>query len=252
MTHADPYELATIAAGGAIDAALRAHLDSCAECRLALQEWQSTVTDPSDDDLPSPGVWRRIHESLGMSAETADDPLRRGADSVKASPHTPTRRRPRSGSRRRPPAARRGVWIAAVAAATVVSVTIGVIIGVRIGAPSAPQAPTVVAKATLAPFPGWDDTGQAIVEQTAAGERYLTVVLTGSVPDGDVREVWLMRSDLKALISLGLLEKRTGRFAVPVGIDLAQYDIVDVSAEPVDGNPAHSGDSIVRGALAPS
>ncbi len=139
-----------------------------------------------------------------------------------------------------------------LAAATVASVIVGVLIGIRIGTPAAPLSPTVVAKATLAPFPGWDDTGHAVVEKTSSGGRYLTVALPGSVPEGSVREVWLMRSDLKALISLGLLETRTGRFALPADIDLAQYDIVDVSAEPVDGNPAHSGDSIVRGALTAS
>jgi hypothetical protein len=64
-----------------------------------------------------------------------------------------------------------------------------------------------------------------------------------------VREVWLIRSDASGLVSLGLLDGPSGRFTVPSGIDLADYPIVDVSAEPVDGEPAHSGDSIVRGEL---
>ena len=38
---------------------------------------------------------------------------------------------------------------------------------------------------------------------------------------------------------------------VPAGIDPAQFALVDVSREPVDGEPAHSGDSIVRGLLEP-
>lgn len=36
---------------------------------------------------------------------------------------------------------------------------------------------------------------------------------------------------------------------IPDGINIARYDLVDISAEPFDGNPAHSGDSIVRGQL---
>ena len=32
-------------------------------------------------------------------------------------------------------------------------------------------------------------------------------------------------------------------------VDLARFSVVDVSAEPLDGDPTHSGDSIVRGAL---
>ena len=50
-------------------------------------------------------------------------------------------------------------------------------------------------------------------------------------------------------MSLGLLEGASGRFVVPDGIDLDEFTLVDVSAEPVDGDPAHSGDSIVRGEL---
>ena len=33
------------------------------------------------------------------------------------------------------------------------------------------------------------------------------------------------------------------------GVDLDEYSIVDISVEPIDGDPAHSGDSIVRGQL---
>jgi hypothetical protein len=36
---------------------------------------------------------------------------------------------------------------------------------------------------------------------------------------------------------------------VPAGIDTGEYDLVDISEEPYDGDPTHSGDSIVRGQL---
>jgi hypothetical protein len=36
---------------------------------------------------------------------------------------------------------------------------------------------------------------------------------------------------------------------VPDGVDTAEFPVVDVSAEADDGDPAHSGDSIVRGTL---
>ena len=48
----------------------------------------------------------------------------------------------------------------------------------------------------------------------------------------------------------GLLEGSEGTFPLPAGVDLSEYSVVDVSREPSDGDPAHSGDSIVRGALA--
>ena len=79
--------------------------------------------------------------------------------------------------------------------------------------------------------------------------RTIVVDLDAPVPSGDVREVWLIRSDASGLVSLGLLDGSTGRFVVPDGIDVDEFNLVDVSAEPVDGDPAHSGDSIVRGEL---
>jgi hypothetical protein len=41
----------------------------------------------------------------------------------------------------------------------------------------------------------------------------------------------------------------SGTFEVPAGLQLADFPVVDVSDEPLDGNPAHSTVSIVRGTL---
>ncbi len=68
-------------------------------------------------------------------------------------------------------------------------------------------------------------------------------------PSGDgFYEVWLLGADAGA-VALGVLESGTGRFPVPAGVDLADYATVDVSLEPLDGDPAHSTDSVARGAL---
>jgi hypothetical protein len=32
-------------------------------------------------------------------------------------------------------------------------------------------------------------------------------------------------------------------------VDVGEYPVVDVSIEPTDGDPAHSGNSVVRGTL---
>jgi hypothetical protein len=45
------------------------------------------------------------------------------------------------------------------------------------------------------------------------------------------------------------MNSSSGRFDVPAGLDLSGYPIVDISDEPLDGNPAHSSVSIVRGTL---
>ena len=52
------------------------------------------------------------------------------------------------------------------------------------------------------------------------------------------------------MVSLGTLADGSGSFTVPEGIDTTQYRTVDISDEPPDGNPAHSGISLVRGTFA--
>ena len=113
----------------------------------------------------------------------------------------------------------------------------------------------MLAEAELDPLPEWaGSTGDARVEEAKGGGRDLVVTTSGGARAGGYREVWLISRDLisrdlTALVSLGVLEGNTGTFAIPAGVDLADYPIVDVSQEPLDGNPAHSGDSILRGTV---
>ena len=48
--------------------------------------------------------------------------------------------------------------------------------------------------------------------------------------------------------SLGALEGDE-RFVVPDGLAIDEFPLVDVSIEPIDGNPAHSSKSVLRGEL---
>ena len=108
----------------------------------------------------------------------------------------------------------------------------------------------MLATATLEPLPGWQATGSAVVETSPDGSRVLVVDLSKSMTAPDAfQEVWLLTPDVSGLVSLGNLDGATGRFDLPAGLDLTKYSVVDVSQEALDGNPAHSGDSIVRGAL---
>jgi anti-sigma-K factor RskA len=59
-------------------------------------------------------------------------------------------------------------------------------------------------------------------------------------------EVWLIDSQVKGMISLGPFHGN-GDYVIPSGVDPAKFPIVDVSLEPSDGVPTHSGVSIVRG-----
>jgi hypothetical protein len=60
--------------------------------------------------------------------------------------------------------------------------------------------------------------------------------------------VWLINPSVTELVSLGPL-RADGDYDVPPGVDAAEFPIVDISDEPVDGDPSHSGDSVLRGQL---
>jgi hypothetical protein len=64
-------------------------------------------------------------------------------------------------------------------------------------------------------------------------------------------ELWLMTRQGDGLVSLGPVAERA-RVALPATIDAERFSVVDISREPVDGNPAHSTDSVLRGELRPA
>ena len=110
----------------------------------------------------------------------------------------------------------------------------------------------IIAQAPLDALPDWPDaSGQATIETAPDGTRQ-AVISVDAPPSADgYREVWLIAEDLSSLTSLGVLEGSQGRFDIPDDLDLAAFPLVDVSQEPLDGDPTHSGDSIVRGSLTP-
>jgi anti-sigma-K factor RskA len=89
------------------------------------------------------------------------------------------------------------------------------------------------------------------VLSTADDRRDLTVEVAGlTAATNTFYEVWLLAPDASRLVSLGLLQPgQAATFELPADLDLAEYPVVDVSLEPMDGDPAHSSDSVVRGTL---
>ena len=109
--------------------------------------------------------------------------------------------------------------------------------------------PEIISEARLDGFPTWAGAqGEAMLERVDGHDR-VVVDLTASVPDDGYREVWLLTSDASDLISLGVLDGSSGSFDIPDDVDLSRFTVVDISQEDVDGDPGHSGDSIVRGTL---
>ena len=243
MSHIDPERLALFALGEpGVTPQETEHLADCSVCvdelaalRHAAVAGRATV----DVELESPPevVWERITAELSLGSVTAPDAGQPDAEPDAAASPEPAPR----------PAPRRRAWRSWALAASFVLIA-G--IGLSVWAFSQRPAETEVAQATLAAFPDHADAeGSAIVEERSDGSLELRVALNADAAPDSFREVWLITADASALISLGVLEGREQAFAIPGDVDLRDYVLVDVSQEPADGNPEHSGDSIVRGEL---
>lgn len=256
MSHLDPEQLALLALGEPVASDdERAHLAACPACAAEVKEMAHaamvarTTMEEGALEQPSAEVWARIHDDLSLSPDVAADPLGAqapapvapaavGPDAAGPGAEGSGRVRQRRSSGR--------VW--ALAASLVLVAAGGAIAWTLV---SSNLASTPVATAELEAFPDHQGAaGTAEVSEDGEGVRALTVTLDGAGGGADdYREVWLIRNDGEALISLGVLEADSGTFSIPSGVDLTEYDLVDISVEPVDGDPAHSGDSIVRGQL---
>lgn len=282
MQHLDPESLSLLALGEELGDDAAEHLRSCAGCAAEYASLRRAVVaaKPGPDaaalESPGPQVWAGIHSALGLSAAVAADPLGSPASSDSRPPSpapaqtqppqqpqqgeiqppqpaagapTPLPSREERAERKREPRGgsgwirRPGVWLAAAASTALLAA--GVFWSVQQNQP----AVTPLAQAELAPVDQHSATGSARVVETKDGQRTLEVQVDKNEARG-YQEVWLIAPDLSRLVSLGVMTSESGTFSVPAGLDLGEYPIVDVSDEPVDGNPAHSSVSIVRGTLA--
>ncbi|MFG2036716.1 anti-sigma factor domain-containing protein [Dactylosporangium sp. NPDC048998] len=95
-------------------------------------------------------------------------------------------------------------------------------------------------------------SGYACV-RTVDGERRLIVRAEGMPVQADSDyEAWLLdeTGPTGRMEALGVLGKGPNlALAVPATVDLSRYNIIDISAEPHDGKPTHSGRSMLRGKL---
>lgn len=254
--HSDPDELAMLALGEEVPAAVTEHLATCAECAAELEslaEAAALIRSARGEELVAApeSVWAGISNELGLASSPVEET--RTAPEVLSAPPEDSSGTAESeegvvvdlASRR---SSRPWTWIAAAAAAGVVVGGVGASWIDRLG-PAEPE-PAVVAQAPLDPLPAWTGaSGKAVVHEGPDGSRTLVLDVTGEVPENGFREVWLIDREVTRLVSIGVLEGPQGSFVIPSGIDLSDFAVVDVSQEDFDGDPAHSGDSIVRGVL---
>lgn len=238
MSHADPEQLAGLAldpTDGPAD--VREHAETCPDCAALLAAFTGARRRTGADALVPPPPELRTQVLTQV----------RSGDAPPVPPPV-----------RAEPAPRRGVplWLAGVAAA--LALLAGVGLG-RLGTgtdetPEAVDPPadtgTVVAATPLTALDSDAERGEASAVQT---DDTFTIRVSASElgDEPGVHEVWLINVDGERMISIGLLASGDeGEFAVPMDLIGEGYRIVDISVEPDDGDPTHSGVSIARGELA--
>jgi hypothetical protein len=258
MSHCDPTTLALVALGEDIDAADAGHLERCEQCLTEAAELTEVVTLGREAPLeltPAPDhVWAGISAELGLRGapdgsmagrvlalpSPAPVPVAATAPPVADATVVPLR------PRRRPL-----LGVAAVAAAAGALVGGGLVwAAVDSGGQPVGVQQQLVAQAVLDPLS--DDVaqpGQAEVLDTPDGQ-VIRVDATGLPPRDGFYEVWLIDEGVTKLLALGALPAGSvGTFTVPPGVSIEDFPLVDISLEPLDGDPTHSKQSLMRGVL---
>jgi hypothetical protein len=240
MSHPDDEQLADAALGiDELTPGVHQHLDRCQECARTTAELRRTAVLLAGADSaavlrahgewesPPPRVWDRIATAVAGDVPGVGQIGRRGVDQ-------PTRQRGRAWP-----------WVVGLAAAGLVA---GLLTGRAVWDEAVPSA-RPIAQAELDTLDTQQRLGEATVVRTDSGVQ-LEVATTSALDQGDgYLEVWLINSDGKRMVSIGVLDAKTGQF--PISQDLLDqgYVVVDISREGFDDRPEHSGDSLLRGTL---
>ncbi|MET7437186.1 anti-sigma factor domain-containing protein [Streptomyces sp. NPDC004082] len=265
MTHVDEEALVLIALGelpATSDDEL--HLQSCSVCQAEVESYRRVVTAArtpqlDEDDLiqPPAQLWADITAELSLSEDAFtefpaanEEPHailtgeREGdGHAVHASASTDT---PATAQRRR--VRRRARFSVALAAcAALLGAGAGsTITWWALRTDSTTTTPSAKPLDSLRPA----STGYASLRGTQA-HRTLAIEVKGLPDTTGYFEVWLMNRSHTKLVSMGVLNADgQATLPVPKNIDLREYSVVDVSVQPYNGKPDHSGKSIVRGPYA--
>jgi hypothetical protein len=280
VPHCTPEQLALAALREPLPPADTAHLETCAVCQADVTSLRRGVDALAVPQLAAPGaavppppsVWAAIAAATGVGtaprpevvagaapAPPATAPAPPAAEPVPVPP-TPAPAPPTSVPdpvpAPPPPAApatvtplrpRRSRLLLAAAAALVVGVGVGagaVALGGR------DDDGIAVAAAALDPLDDSGASGEARVLERDDGSRALRLDLSAADLEDGFYEVWLLDAAVENLVSLGVVQGGDEvTLELPPALDLGEYPTVDVSVEPLDGDPSHSGVSVARGTL---
>ncbi|MHA7272783.1 anti-sigma factor domain-containing protein [Arthrobacter sp. TMT4-20] len=245
MQHLDPGTLSMAALDEPLDTDSQVHLDGCDACASEVRELNGVVLAARGDitaaplESPDSQVWAAIHQELGLQPALSTDPLTSPSpvqDTAPVSELSQLRAEKRTFTPK--------FLIAAVAAGVLTGAgAVWAVQQVR-----AEAAPDIVAQSQLDPLAGFTAGGSASVSTSDDGVRTLQITVTEDQADG-YQEVWLIAPDLQQMYSLGVIGGGTSSLVIPDNVDLVAFPIVDVSDEPLDGDPLHSGVSVLRGTL---
>jgi hypothetical protein len=261
VQHCDPDELALAAFDEQLSAEDAAHLADCAECQREVASLRRSVdvlavpelAAPGQAIAPPPQVWAAIAAATAVNVSPREEAVARGVDAPAPGP-TESAGHELAGSDAgsatvvpigsRSPRRSAARWLPLAAA-----VLVGGFIGA--GAVAVTQngaGGAVVAQAGLDPLPEQNASGSAEVRESR-GVRELRVDLDLPELDDGYYEVWLLQTDAQRMVPVGVVQRGATVLPLPADLDLAAYPLVDVSVEPLDGDPTHSGVSVVRGEL---
>ena len=267
MEHPTPPQLAQLALGER-DVRVAAHVADCARCTAELErlaEVEQALAEPDEAPMPAAPapeqLWEGVAAELGLGEATSGEES--GASDA-APPDEAEAPSPVTSLEQAPSRRNRVLALASAAALVIV---VGVAAAAVVLLPEDPEPePVVAAEATLEPLDDQPAPARASLvhvqdpadepdaeapepDAVAPGERRLRLDIA-ELPEHDgYFELWLLddEDEPTALLSLGPLTSET---ELPPDLDLDAYPVVDISREAYDGDPAHSGDSVLRGRLA--
>jgi anti-sigma-K factor RskA len=228
----DPAETARFEAALERDAALRAEVERLRPVVTRL------------DALPSE-AWAEVEPPPLREPWAAAESPAAGTPAPATGGESPVRRGPAAGaapSRRR--RSRRLVLRPAIAAlAATALLAAGTGLGVLLD-----RDPQPATRLVLSPLDPADPQARGRVG-VASDRVSLRVSGLQPTPEGQFYELWLLGAD-DQLIGLGAFrvdENGTATLRLPLPVDPERFRYFDISLEPGDGDPGHSGVSVLRG-----
>jgi hypothetical protein len=246
VQHCTPEQLALAALREPLPADDAAHLAGCERCRAEVASLQRAVDAVAVPQLAAPGpsvpppprVWEAIAAATGVSATPSSAPAPEEPPAAPEEPPAQVAEVLPFRSRRRP--------VFLVAAAVVAGAAVGAGAVAVLSDRDDGEAVTAVA---LDPLADNDASGQAEVVVRDDGTRVVELDLDAPALDDGYYELWLIDREVVGMVPLGVVTPGSQTFELPADLDLGQFPLVDVSVEPLDGDPTHSGVSVARGEL---